>query len=119
GGAMVVRPEGDAAAQEQGAGHGKSELRTHDHTPGLVSTAASSERCRVRRTKNRGTNGAAMKVAANIPPRTPVPIECREAAPAPLEIASGTTPRMKASEVMTIGRRRSRAASSAAWWTEA
>ena len=33
---------------------------------------------------------------------------------APVAIASGTTPRMKASEVMTMGRKRSRAASTAA-----
>ena len=32
-----------------------------------------------------------MKVAASMPPITPVPIECRLAEPAPLLIASGTT----------------------------
>ena len=42
------------------------------------------------------------------------PAEMRAPAPAPVEIASGSTPRMKASEVMRIGRKRSRAASTAA-----
>src|SRR5205807_2455027 len=39
----------------------------------------------------------------------------RALAPAPVEIAMGKTPRMKANEVMRIGRKRSRAASSTAW----
>ena len=56
----------------------------------------------------------ATKVAASMPPMTPVPIEWRLAEPAPVLMASGSTPRMKASEVMTIGRKRSRAASMAA-----
>ena len=43
-----------------------------------------------------------------------MPRICRPAAPAPLAIQSGTQPRMKAKEVMRIGRRRSRAPSSAA-----
>ena len=49
-----------------------------------------------------------------MPPITPVPIEWRLAEPAPVQIASGSTPRMKASDVMMIGRKRSRAASMAA-----
>ena len=56
----------------------------------------------------------ARKVAASMPPMTPVPTESRAPAPAPLENASGATPRMNASEVIRIGRKRSRAASSAA-----
>ena len=56
----------------------------------------------------------AMKVDASMPPTTPVPIERRAAAPAPVESISGITPSTKASEVMTIGRKRSRAALSAA-----
>ena len=47
-----------------------------------------------------------------MPKNTPVPSECRLAAPAPLAMISGATPRMKAKEVMRIGRNRSRAASS-------
>ncbi len=49
-----------------------------------------------------------------MPPMTPVPMARRLLAPAPVAMASGTQPRMKASEVMTIGRSRSRAASMAA-----
>ena len=49
-----------------------------------------------------------------MPPNTAMPIERRAAAPAPVARTSGSTPRMKANEVMTIGRNRSRAASTAA-----
>jgi len=45
---------------------------------------------------------------------TPMPVECRAPAPAPVEIASGSTPRMNAIEVIRIGRKRSRDASIAA-----
>ena len=45
-----------------------------------------------------------------MPPMTPVPMAVRPPAPAPVAIASGITPRMKASEVIRIGRRRWRAA---------
>ena len=55
-----------------------------------------------------------MTVAASMPPMTAVPMTCREMAPAPLAMASGTQPRMKAKEVMRIGRSRSFAPSSAA-----
>ena len=56
----------------------------------------------------------AIKVAASMPPMTVVPRMRREAAPAPVAITSGTTPRMKAKAVMRIGRRRRRAPASAA-----
>jgi hypothetical protein len=46
-------------------------------------------------------------VALSIPPATPVPTALRLAAPAPVAITSGTMPRMKASDVMMIGRSRS------------
>ena len=49
-----------------------------------------------------------------MPPMMPVPIEWRALAPAPVAIAMGTVPKMKASEVMMIGRRRSSPASIAA-----
>ena len=49
-----------------------------------------------------------------MPPNTVAPTETFDAAPAPDAITSGTTPRMKANEVIRIGRSRSRAASSAA-----
>ena len=60
-------------------------------------------------TKNTGTNTTA-RVAVIIPPITPVPIACWLAELAPVAIASGTTPRMNARDVMTIGRSRKRAA---------
>ena len=53
-------------------------------------------------------------VTSDIPAMTAVPRIRREAAPAPAAIQSGTQPRMKAKEVMRIGRRRSLAPSSAA-----
>ena len=53
----------------------------------------------------------AITVAASVPPITPVPIEWRLLAEAPVAMASGTVPRTNANEVMTIGRSRSRAAS--------
>ena len=46
-------------------------------------------------------------------PLNAIPMEARAAAP-PLASTSGTTPRMKAKEVMMIGRKRLRAASTAA-----
>ena len=49
-----------------------------------------------------------------MPPMTPVPMARRLLAPAPVAMAMGTQPRMKAREVMTMGRRRRRAASTAA-----
>ena len=48
-----------------------------------------------------------------MPPKTDVPSARREAAPAPLATVRGMTPRMNANEVIRIGRRRKRAASSA------
>ena len=49
-----------------------------------------------------------------MPPITPVPVEWRAPAPAPVEIANGSTPKMNASDVIRIGRKRSLAASIAA-----
>ena len=42
-----------------------------------------------------------------MPLNTVTPIETRAAAPAPDEVSSGTTPRMNAIDVITIGRNRS------------
>ena len=64
--------------------------------------------------KNIGMKKIAITVAPSMPPITPVPSDCRLLAEAPVAMASGTQPRMKASEVMMIGRSRSRAASTAA-----
>ena len=49
-----------------------------------------------------------------MPPATAVPTELRDAAPAPVASASGSTPRMNANDVIRIGRRRMRADSMAA-----
>ena len=56
--------------------------------------------------KKQGTKNMPITVDATIPPIIPVPIEGRLAAPAPVLMASGRTPSMKASEVMMIGRKR-------------
>ena len=53
----------------------------------------------------------ASNVAAVMPPITPVPTAARAPAPAPLENANGTTPRINANEVIKMGRNRKRAAS--------
>src|SRR5690606_30035573 len=65
-------------------------------------------------TKNTGTRNTASTVAVIMPPITPVPIARWLAEPAPEAITSGSTPRMKASEVMMIGRKRRCTASSVA-----
>ena len=54
------------------------------------------------------------RVEASMPPTTEVPTELRAPAPAPVATASGITPRMKANEVIRIGRSRMRPASIAA-----
>ena len=79
--------------------------------------AASAALCRSRRlnrspmrwntTKKMGTKKTARMVEAIMPPNTAVPRARCPAAPAPSAISSGTTPRMKANEVITIGRKRS------------
>lgn len=51
------------------------------------------------------------KVAHIIPPRTVQPIVLRATAPAPEEKIRGDTPKMKAIEVIIIGRKRSLTAS--------
>ena len=56
----------------------------------------------------------AMEVAANIPTITTVPRIRREVAPAPEAIHNGADPKMKANEVIRMGRKRKRAPSSAA-----
>src|SRR5881398_561140 len=62
-------------------------------------------------TKNAGTNKTARQVEAIMPENTVMPIDLRALAPAPVASTSGTTPRMKANEVIRIGRKRARAAS--------
>ncbi len=65
-------------------------------------------------TKNSGTQKIASTVAVIMPPITPVPMACWLPAPAPVDTASGNTPSMNASEVITMGRRRMRHASTVA-----
>ena len=48
-----------------------------------------------------------------MPENTVMPIDLRALAPAPVASTSGTTPRMKANDVIRIGRKRARAASTA------
>ena len=60
-------------------------------------------------TKNSGTKKIARTVAVIMPPITPVPMAFWAPEPAPLLRASGSTPKMKAREVIRIGRSRSRA----------
>ena len=52
--------------------------------------------------------------AMAIPAKTAMPMLTRAAAPAPLAITSGTTPRMNAKAVIMMGRKRSLAPSAAA-----
>ena len=56
----------------------------------------------------------AIPVAASMPTMTTVPRTLRDTAPEPVAVQSGTQPRMKAKDVMRIGRSRSLAPSSAA-----
>ena len=53
-------------------------------------------------------------VEASIPPKTAVPSETRERAPAPEAMTSGMTPRMNEKAVIRMARKRRRAAVSAA-----
>ncbi len=57
-------------------------------------------------TKNTGTKITASTVALIMPPITPVPMARWLAEPAPDDTTSGSTPRMKANEVIRIGRKR-------------
>ena len=65
-----------------------------------------------------GIRNTPSAVAISIPQNTAVPMTFWDAAPAPLASISGTTPRMKAKAVIKIGRKRSRADSSAASSTD-
>src|SRR3954451_10821347 len=65
--------------------------------------AARPETNRFTRTYNTGTIKTASSVAAIIPLNTAVPRARRAAAPAPVAMTSGTTPRMNANDVIRIG----------------
>ena len=56
---------------------------------------------RMTTTMKTGTQTMPSTVAVIMPPRTPVPSACWLFALAPLAITSGTTPRMKASDVVS------------------
>ena len=71
----------------------------------------SSKRCTT--TKKEGTNNTARQVEAIIPLKTDIPSDCLAFAPAPVAVTSGSTPRIKANEVIRIGRNLVRAASTA------
>src|SRR5438309_3068937 len=83
-----------AAGYSAGRSAGESPLRALRHSSNRCITA-----------KNGGTNSTAKQVDAIIPVNTVMPIDTRALAPAPLASTSGTTPRMKASDVITIGRK--------------
>lgn len=72
----------------------------------------SSSRCKT--TKKAGTKTTARQVDAIMPVNTLIPRDLRELAPAPVASTSGNTPRIKAKDVIRIGRKRVRAASIAA-----
>ena len=65
-------------------------------------------------TKKRGTKNTARKVAVVMPATTLWPMDRRPAAPAPTLRARGSAPRIVLMAVMSTGRRRMRAAATAA-----
>ncbi len=65
-------------------------------------------------TKKNGTKTMPTVIATDIPKNTPVPIPCLLAEPGPDANTSGSSPKMKDREVITIGRNLRRAAMSAA-----
>ena len=67
-------------------------------------------------TKNDGTNNTARHVEASIPVITLRPGDARAFAPAPVAMTSGTTPRMKAKEVMMMGRKRAAVTAASKDW---
>ena len=68
--------------------------------------------------KNTGVRKMPNSVTPTMPLKTAIPSDRRISAPAPVATASGITPRMKANEVIRIGRSRSRHASSVASWRD-
>src|SRR6516165_10182518 len=117
--ALIGGDEAAAAKQtQQQGGNG-----TPHHSALPVSMAAASAASSERRltlvnvsttTKKTGTKNTARMVALSMPPTTAVPMAMRLAAPAPVATASGNVPKMKAIEVMRMGRNRSCAACKAA-----
>src|SRR5215471_2880369 len=64
--------------------------------------------------KKEGTNSTARQVEAMMPLKTLNPSDLSPLAPAPVARTNGNTPNPKANEVIRIGRKRERAASTAA-----
>src|SRR2546428_10994725 len=102
-------PRAHRAAREGPEERDRRATRAHDW--GLPERRSAKPRITL---KKRGMKKMPMVVANSMPANTVVPIEWRLAAPAPPATTSGDTPRMKANEVMRIGRKRWRAA-----WTAA
>src|SRR6185369_12285016 len=125
---LVGGHHGARRQRRRGRQHGHAHDRLHARSPAwapagtsLASSCAYMRRCRSlplkkRRTttKKTGTISTARLVAVIMPPITPVPIARWLAEPAPVATASGSTPRMKAIEVMMIGRKRRWQAANAA-----
>src|SRR6185369_15982953 len=65
-------------------------------------------------TKNTGVRNRPNNVTPSMPEKTAMPIARRSSLPAPVATASGTTPMMNANEVINMGRKRKRHASTAA-----
>ena len=68
-------------------------------------------------TKKKGTKSMPTVMATSIPKNTPVPMSRLAAEPGPEASTRGTSPSMNASDVITIGRKRNRAAVRAACTT--
>ena len=91
------------------------ELGGRGSSSSVAGAPAKRSRSRSTTTKNTGTTASDRNVASSMPPKTAVPSEWRAAAPAPRrDHAAARTPRMNANDVIRIGRRRTRAACSAA-----
>src|SRR5690606_24714008 len=87
--AKALRPCPQAVAGGSAAGPASGALRPVHHSSNRCSTV-----------KKDGTKSTARQVEASMPLTTAMPIDLRPLAPAPSASTSGTTPRMKAKEVI-------------------
>ena len=99
----------ERARRRRGAGARTAGLAGRPSDQVLADPRRGHERRRTR-VKNTGTKKTPISVDDNMPPSTPMPMAFCAPEPAPVASASGSTPSMKASEVMMIGRIRMRAA---------
>src|SRR4051794_2320757 len=113
---MVIRAYGAACRQRSQDQHlkrahhfasGEAGVGTGSRAPAELRENPRSAKPRMVLKKS-GMKKMPMVVANSIPKKTPVPSECRLPAPAPLAMTSGDTPRIKANEVIRMGRKRSR-----------